>query len=292
MIARPMAEPEEQEKEQDIDVWIQMQAWAETRRKQIGYGFLAALVVGFAIYTNSHMQAAHRSDAETALLALTPSPDPSGEIKPIAATDYLKVTEEFAGTPASERALLLAANSLFTENKYDAAQTRFSQFISEYPGSRHINSARLGVAASLDAQNKIDEALASYERLIAAGAGTSQANQAKIAVALLHEQKGQPDQALKLYDELIRVEPQVVWSSEASLRRAELLKKHPNLTPAPTAPAATSTLPSMPTPLLVPQSNAPASTNASITSGVTQAASSLTNALKAIVGSTNPPAKK
>jgi len=294
MIARPMAEPEAQEKEQDIDLWIRMQAWAETRRKQIGFGLAGVLVIGFAIYTNNHMQAAHRRDAETALLALTPAPDANGEIKPVAASEYLKITEEFAGTPASERALLLAAGTLFTENKYEAAEKRFKQFINEYPGSRHTDSARLGVAASQDAQNRIDQAIAGYERLIAASPGSSQANQAKIALALLHEQKGHPDQALKLYDELIRAEPQVVWSSEASLRRAELLKKHPNLTPSSpsTANDTGAALPATPTPLLVPQSNAPTATNAATTNTLTQAVNTLSNAVKPAAKATNPPAAK
>jgi tetratricopeptide (TPR) repeat protein len=278
-----MAEPEEQEKEQDLDVWIKMQAWAETRRKQIGIGVVVALVAGFALYTNSHLQALHFNEAESALIALAQLPAAGGEPKPVAASEYLKVSDEYAGTPASERALLLAAASLFTENKYDAAEKRFSEFLGAYPASGHINQARLGVAASQDAQNRYEEALASYQRLIASAAGSSEANQAKIASALIHEQQGKPEQALKLYDELIRVEPQLVWNGEASLRRDELLKRHPQLTPAPDAAA---TLPAMPTPLIVPDASTDPSQSLVATNG------SLTNALKAIIGTNTAPASK
>lgn len=284
MIARPMAEPEEKETEQDLDLWIQMQAWAETRRKQIGMGVVGALVVGFAVYTNSHLKARHFEKAESALISLARMPASGSEPKPVAASEYLKVSDEFAGTPASERALLLAAATLFEENKYDAAEKRFSEFLGTYPTSGHVNQARLGVAASQDAQNRYDDALGSYQRLIAAAAGSSEANQAKIAAALIHEQQGQADQALKLYDELIRVEPQLVWNGEASLRRAELLKRHPQLTPAPAA--AASTLPATPTPLIVPDASADPSQSLVVTNG------SLTNALKAIIGTnTAVPAK-
>lgn len=253
-IARPMSEPEEQEKEQDLDLWIQLQTWAETRRKQIGIGSSVLLVVAFVLYTNDHLQAAKRRDAEAALFALNAAAKPSESPKPVAAADYLKVASEYAGTPTAERALLLAAGALFTENKYPEAEKRFQQFIADFPASPFVRQARLGVAASQDAQGNADAALAAYEQLIAAGAGTSEGNQAKLAAALLYDGKSQADKALKYYDELMRANPPVVWRQEAAMRREGLLKRHPQLTPAGNA------APTLPTPLLV-KTNAPAGTN-------------------------------
>ncbi len=249
-----MAEPEEEEKEQDIDVWVQLQAWAETRRKQIGMGAGIALVVGFILYTNSYMQAAKHAEAEAALFGLE-KPAARGQAPAsVKASEYLTVVDKFAGTPAAERALLLAAGALYEENKYPEAEKRFSQFLAEFPASTHAARARLGIAASKDAQNKYAEAIAAYEALGTSAAGSSEANQAKLAVALLYERDGKADQALRVYDELNRQNPPTVWSREASLRREELLQRNPTLVPAATA------APNAPGPLVRP-AHAPGGTN-------------------------------
>lgn len=270
-----MAEPEEEEQEQDLDLWIQLQTWAETRRKQIGFGAGIALVVGFVLYTNSHMAEQKRVDAEAAMFALNKTPAPGEAPKPVTAAEYLTVVDEFGGTPAAERALLLAAGSLYEENKYPEAEQRFTQFLTEFPSSLHVAKARLGIAASKDAQNKYAEATAAYESLSTSAPGTSESNQAKLALALLYERDGKADQALKLYDELNRQNPPTMWSSESRVRRAELLKRNPTLTPAPSPPSA---------PLIGPA--APKSTNiiAFTNSPGTNAAPASTNSA--------PPAKK
>lgn len=265
-----MAEPEENEqKEQDFDIWLQVQTWAETRRKQISIGFVVLLVAIFAIYTNSHLQAQNRADADSAVMGLG-LPDPaSPEPKAVAASDYLKVTQEFSGTPAAERALLMAAGALFTENKYPEAEARFVEFAAQHPNSRLIDTARIGIAASQDAQDKIDQAIGSYELVISSGTreefvSTPQADQAKLAVALLYEQNKQPEKALNYYNELIQSPRSTFWRNEASLRRDTLLKEQPNLSvPEPGAPSTGSSTNKTekeslgPFPLLVP-TNAPA----------------------------------
>lgn len=252
-----MSEPEEQEKEQHLELWIQLQTWAETRRKQLGIGAVVVLVAAFALYTNNHLQAAKRRDAEAALFALNKPAKPGEERPTIAAADYLKVAADHAGSPTGERALLLGAGALFTENKYPEAEKRFQQFISEFPSSAFVRQARLGIAASQDAQGRTDEALGAYEQLIAAGANTSEGNQAKLAAALLYESKGQGDKALNYYDELLRATPPVVWRQEASMRRDDLLKRNPQLSPASTATAQSP----LPTPLIVQTNAAKATTN-------------------------------
>lgn len=270
-----MAEPEEQQKEPDIDLWIQMQAWAETRRKQIGTGFVVLLVVIFAFYTNSHLQASKRADADAALMALD-LPDPAArEQKIVPAADYLKIAQEFSGTPAAERALLLAASALFTENKYPEAETRFNEFVAQYPNSRHIDSARYGIAASQDAQNKVDQAIGSYELVISSGTrgeglSTPESDQAKLAVALLYEQSDRASKALSYYDEIIRSPRSAYWQNEANMRRDALLKENPGLTAAEpdTSPSSTGSSTNQtdkqslgPFPLLVPTNSAAATTN-------------------------------
>jgi len=272
-----MAEPEEEEQEQDLDLWIQLQTWAETRRKQIGFGAGIALVVGFVLYTNSHMAEQKRVDAEAALFALNKVPAPGQEPKPVTAAEFLKVADDFSGTAAAERALMLAAGALYEENKYPEAEARFTQFVTKHPSSKHVAQARLGIAASQDAQNKYAEATAGYESLSTSAAGSSESNQAKLALALLYERDGKADQALKLYDELNRQNPPSMWSSESRLRREELLKRNPTLTPAPSPASA---------PLVGP--TAPQSTNI-----ITFTNKPDTNAASTITATNSaPPAKK
>ncbi|MBL6765007.1 MAG: tetratricopeptide repeat protein [Verrucomicrobiae bacterium] len=250
-----MSEPEEQQIEPHLDLWIQLQTWAETRRKQIGIGSAVLLAGAFAIYTNTHLQASKQRDAEAALFALNKLPAPGEDPKPVAAGEYLKVAGDYAGTRTAERALMLGAGALFTENKYPEAEKRFAEFIAAYPASPLVRQARLGIAACKDAQGSTEEALAAYEQLIASGAGTGEGNQAKLAASLIYDAKGEADKALKYYDELLRANPPVIWRQEAGMRREDLLKRHPQLTPSGNTQTA-----ALPTPLLV-STNAPKSTN-------------------------------
>lgn len=272
MIAAPMAEADKQETPPPESLaWLNMLGWLDTHRRQLGYAGLALLALLFLLYANDHLQKQKRSNADAALFTLSRPPAGSTAPPKTPAAEYLKIATEYRGTPGGERAALLAAGTLFSENKYPEAKTRFDEFITQYPTSPSLVTARLGSAASLDAQNQVDPAIAAYEQLITAYPTSPEASQAKIAVALLYETKGAADKALKYYDELLRANPPSVWGAEATMRREELLKKHPQLTPE---TKAALTVPSIPTPLLVP----PATSNAAPVTNAAPAAKPATNA--------------
>ncbi len=251
-----MAEPENTEEKQESLVWLNFLGWLDSHKKEMGFAGIGVLVLIFAIYTQEHLQAQKEANANAAIFVLN---QPTGNAEPlkVAAAEYLRIAQQYQGTTVAERAMLLAAGQLFSENKYPEAKTRFEEFITRYPTSEKIPVARLGIAACLDAQNQIDPAISGYEQVITAHPGVSEANQAKIAVSLLYEAKGQPDKALKYYDELMRANPPTIWRSEASMRREELLSRNPQLTPV-----GSGGLPTIPTPLINLTNTAPgASTN-------------------------------
>lgn len=206
---------------------IEALAWFETHKHQLVYVGAAALAVWLAAYTYRHVRQGKEAEANAALAALSRPAEKSGKAAPLAA-DYLKVAEQHAGTPAGGRALLFAADRLFTEGKPAEAKARFEQFLAGNAGSPAAPLALMGVAACQEAAGELDKAVISYEQIANQHGGSPEAHQARLALGLLHEPK-KPEQALRLYDEVLRAKPVTVWRMEAEMRRDQLLRKHPQL---------------------------------------------------------------
>ena len=118
-----------------------------------------------AAYTYKHVRQGKEAEANLALAALNKPADKSGKATPPLAADYLKVAEQHAGTQAAERALLFAADRLFSEAKYPEAKARFEKFLAANPGSPAAPVAMMGVAACQEAAGETDKAIASYEQV-------------------------------------------------------------------------------------------------------------------------------
>lgn len=228
---------------------IEALAWLETHKLQLVYAGAAALAVWLAAFTYKHVRAGKEAEANAALAALSKPADKSGKQTPTAAADYLKVAEQHAGTPAGERALLFAADRLFTEGKFSEAKARFEKYLAANATGPAAAVAQMGVAACQEAAGEADKAVATYQQVLSQHGSSPEAHQAKLALGLLHEQKNQGDQALRLYDEVLRAKPVTVWRMEAEMRREQLLRKDPKLAPGATAAATT---------LVAPGTNAPA----------------------------------
>jgi TolA-binding protein len=271
-----MAEPEQENQEpEEQDLWLQFQAWAETRQRQLRLGGIGLVVAVFALYTATHLAKRKELNANAAMFAL----EQFEEGKQILAVDYLKIATDHHGTAAAERALYLAAGQLFSENKYPEAQQRFEEYLAQYPGSFWAQGARYGVAATLDAQNKTEEALAAYEAVIGQAVGSSEANLAKLSAAVILEAAGKPERALKYYDELIGRDEQgrpSTWAQEADGRKDELLRKFPQTTASALAgPVSTNAVP-----LVLQSATDAVSTNAVTSNAVTKVASTNVPAAK------------
>ena len=196
-----------------------------------------ALRFGYFVYQwHSNEQ---ETAANQALSAIRSTPSSAAMLPEPKAQEYLKVANEFPGTGAGERALLMGAADLYAQGKYQEAQAQFERFLKNYSHSSLTPQAVYGVAACLDALNKVDEALAKYQDVIARYSSESVAGQAKLAMGRLYEAKNQPELALKTYDDLTKGNVVSVWSAEARTLRETLLQNHPNLAPtnAPTTGA-------------------------------------------------------
>src|SRR6266542_3285227 len=226
---------------------IDFLAWVEVNKKKLvlGTAAVAVVIAGYSIYQWRRNQA--EAEASAALLKVdrpatttesAPEPNPQA---------FLQVVAAHPGTSAAGRALLLAGDALYRENKFTEAQTQFEIFLRDFAANPLGPTAALGVAACLDAQNKTNEALKAYQDVLTRFAGAAVIPQAKLALARLYEASNEPAQALKIYDELTRPNVQSVWNSEAVMWREQLLSKHPELakTNAPTAAALGSNAPAV-----------------------------------------------
>lgn len=223
---------------------LTMLTWLEVNKKNLLMTVVVLAVAGAATGLFWHFRSQKELAASVALMQLTrPLGAAAGEsvAKP---SDYLAVADNYPGTGAAERALLLGAGQLFSEGKYVAARTKFEQFASTYPASELLPTARLGSAAASDALDELDRAMQGYQAVITNYPNDLVAIQAKLALALVYEAKMQPANALKIYDELIKsaVAAPTIWDSEVRLRHYQLLQRHPELEPKPVvAPAASLT---------------------------------------------------
>jgi tetratricopeptide (TPR) repeat protein len=208
---------------------IEALAWLEVNKKRLAIGAVVLLVVGFGIYVYNYMGDQREINASSALISLRPAPTGSTNEPPIPASAYLKVAQDFAGTRAAQRALILAGGAYFTDGKYTEAQNTFDRLIKENPSSNWAADAAFGIAASLESEGKRDEALTAYQRVVTGFANSPVANEARMAEARIYESKNQFAEALNLYDDVTRGGMSSMRSQDAALARSQLLKKHPEL---------------------------------------------------------------
>jgi predicted negative regulator of RcsB-dependent stress response len=218
--------------------FFEILTWLEVNKKRLIIGAVVALVVGFGIYVYQWASDQKESKAMAALLELR---QPLGSTNAPATTpaQYLKIAADYPGTSAAEQAVILAAGAAFDQNNYSEAQAQFQSYLTKYGNNgTWAGVAELGIAAALEAQNKKDEALAAYQKLTSGRSNDPVVPQAKLALARLYEARNQPDKAYAIYDELSKPTSPNSATSEAFVRKTQILKKHPELA-ATNAPAVT-----------------------------------------------------
>ena len=209
---------------------IRLQAWLEVNKKKLIIGVLGLGVAIFAGVMIFNYQAEKEARASQALSNIRLPISPAQPVPPGAAEQLLKVAQEFSGTMAAPRALLMSAGIVFTEGNYAEAEKRFARVLQEYPASPWLAEAAFGVAASLDAAGKTSEATAKYEEIRKRYANSAVADQTKLCLARLYE-KSKPEESYRLYEEIMKANP-VQYSglgNEAGMHLEELMKQHPEL---------------------------------------------------------------
>ena len=236
-------------------------AWLEVNKKRLLTLAVVVVALGLVGYFIAYTRQQKEIRANQALFNLGMPLQQGENTPPIAAAAYLKVASGFSGTRAAEKAMLLAAGALFSENRYADAQTQFEKFLSQYGDSALAPTAALGVAACLESLEKIEEALKAYQGVITRY--PEQAGKARLAAARLYETKNQPAEALKLYDSLMQPMAPSAWAGEARDLKDALLRKYPQLAatnapkPAMAAPVKSTSAPASGVTVKTGATNAP-----------------------------------
>jgi tetratricopeptide (TPR) repeat protein len=213
-----------------------LMAWLHANRQQVIK--ISAVVLAVGAITGGYFW--HKNYKETAASeALSILPPPSSAmgapVDSIAeAQPYLKLADDYSGTAAASRALLVAGGILFDAAKFDQAGAAFERFVREYSGSPLVTQAMVGLGSSLEAQGKTADAVARFDAILKQHPSDSVIPQAKSALARLYLAQNKPDLAMRLYEEMTRANINDTWTAEASIQLQELLAKYPNLKkPAP-----------------------------------------------------------
>jgi len=200
---------------------IKLWPWFEANRNRLIGAAVAAVVVLFIWYFITTQRAQKAIDAGQAYTTLQLNLPPNPTASQVADA-YVKLADQYSGTPAGERAQLQAAAVLFEAERYPDAQALFQKFIDTNPGSTLVASARLGVAASLESQNKLDDAVAAYRAVISNNPDSTAALPAKFSLGRVLELQNHLTEAASYYKEVTRAQLAGMLGQEAAQRLAQL----------------------------------------------------------------------
>jgi len=210
--------------------------WVENNLRTVIIGVaiivVAVIIVSYYFWHQNEMEVAAGRALTQFLVSASPSSDPN-EL----ADSYLKIANDYSGTQAGDRALMLGAGTLFAAGKYPQAQSQFQKYLSVDPNGPLSAAAALGIAASLDAQGKTDQAVGAYQRVISGFSDANAVDAAKFALGRIDEQAGKFVDAEKFYQDVVRNNPNSVLGSEAAIRAGQLRSKAPS-TPSSNSSAA------------------------------------------------------
>ncbi|HUB86488.1 MAG TPA: tetratricopeptide repeat protein [Verrucomicrobiae bacterium] len=212
--------------------------WLEANAKKLAIAAAVVLVVIFLVSFYTWHLGEKEKEAGQALTQVFLSPDNGQK-----ADAFLKITADYPGTMAGQRALLQAAATLFAEGKFTDAQTQFQNYINNYPENALSAQASLGIAACLNAEGKTNLAADAYLRTVNEAAEPGTMIAAKFGLAQIDDAQGKISDAINYYRDVIDLNPNGSFAQAAGLRIAELQANAP-ATPAPTpapAPATNTT---------------------------------------------------
>jgi len=238
------------------DSLLKLLAWLDQNKKRVGLIAGAVVLAVALIALIFYYQSQKEVRASEALSNVRKPFNPSIPAPPDTAQAFLKVAQDYEGTKAAGRALLEAASLLYGEGSFTNAEAQYKRFLNDYPDSPFLPQGMLGLASTLDAEGKSSEAMAKYEELRRRFPNDSVIDETKLALARIYERQN-PSEAYKLYGELVGLGSQSGVGSEAGMRMADLVEKHPELT---NAPPTTTVTPAKSTPPQVVTTR-PGSTN-------------------------------
>jgi predicted negative regulator of RcsB-dependent stress response len=117
--------------------------------------------------------------------------------------DFRRVVAEHPNSAAGGNALLVLADKLRSENKFDESNAALQQFIEKHPEHPLVSGAWMSLAVNLEKQEKTDEALANYQKVVASYPTSFSAPAAFLAQARIFKTKGKIDEAKRAYETVI-----------------------------------------------------------------------------------------
>ena len=226
--------------------------WLKANLKNVILGAIIVIVVGGGLGMFIHNRSQREVRAGEALSeVLTPATSTATPL-PGQLEGYLKVAQDFPGSKAAARAIVMAASMQFAQSNYVEAEKLFQREIKEYPESDWRSEANMGIASCYEQFGKTNEALAKFEEIRKSSA--PEADDAKLKVASILEAQGKVIEALKLYDELLKSYPYAGLGMEAGMKLEDLTNRIPAL-----ATNLTPVNPPAPPPNLVAVTNRPTS---------------------------------
>ena len=138
--------------------------------------------------------------------------------------DWRRVAASHPSSPVAGNALLLVADKLREEKKFDESTAVLKDIVAKYPDHPLISGAWMSLAVNLEAQEKVDEALADYQKVVASYPTSFSAPSALIAQARIYKGKGKTDEAKRAYEAVIAQYPDNIMARVAMQENGRLKK--------------------------------------------------------------------
>lgn len=164
--------------------------WIQHKQKVVIFSILLLVgLISFGVFQFTRMRA---EQAATRDLAKAKSTE-----------DYRRVADQHEGSTAAGNALLLLAEQLRAESKFDESNAALQRMIEKYPTHPMISGAWISLAVNQEAQGKTDEALATYQKVAATYPNTFSAPAALLAQGRIFAAKGKIEDARRAYETVI-----------------------------------------------------------------------------------------
>ena len=146
------------------DILFHGAEWFDQNKGKLMNGALAVIVAVVAYQWINKSQTESNAASETALFDVQKLVLDSTNLVEIAGA-YEKVSDDQAGKPVAERALILSARTWLEAANYDKAQTAFESYLRQYANGHWATEAKLGQAICQETKEDAAAAISTYQSL-------------------------------------------------------------------------------------------------------------------------------
>ncbi|SVC03505.1 uncharacterized protein METZ01_LOCUS256359, partial [marine metagenome] len=144
------------------DILFHGAEWFDQNKGKLMNGALAVIVAVAAYLWINKSQTESNAASESALFDVQ-NLDSTNLVEIAGA--YAKVSDDQAGKPVAERALILSARTWLEAANYDKAQTAFESYLRQYANGHWATEAKLGQAICQETKEDAAAAISTYQSL-------------------------------------------------------------------------------------------------------------------------------